>query len=300
VKPPYVSIVIVGRNDDYGQDFGTRINTFVRSLDHQVAQHPGVFELLVVEWNPEPNHPGLDALIQPSKNFPVRIITVPREVHAELGASQSFLEFHGKNTGVRRARGEFVLVTNPDVLFTQQLIDSIAAKKLRLDTVYRTDRFDFNGQGIETVAAADLIDFALSRVFVMHGLVDTASVSYAIETPPKSLEKLPKSRVIEPYMHTNACGDFVLASRENFYTIRGFYETTEHRWHVDSISLMRFHHAKIRQHVWLAPLCIFHHDHRRGDPDKDFGSIDWTKLYSMKAPTTWGLAGIDLPEKELS
>ena len=42
---PYVSVVIVGRNDGYGEDFLTRINTFVRSLDHQVREHADLFEL---------------------------------------------------------------------------------------------------------------------------------------------------------------------------------------------------------------------------------------------------------------
>jgi hypothetical protein len=49
---PYISIVVVGRNDDYGGDFLKRISTFARSLGRQVSKHPGLIELVVVEWNP--------------------------------------------------------------------------------------------------------------------------------------------------------------------------------------------------------------------------------------------------------
>ena len=296
---PYISVVITGRNDDYGADFPLRLNTFIRSLDYQVAKWPGVFELIVVEWNPLKDHEGIDAIIEPTKNLAVRVITAPAKLHDTFESSQSFLEFHGKNVGVRRARGEFVLVTNPDILFTQSLIDNIASRRLRNDTFYRTDRFDFRGEGIEDIATEDLVDFALSRTFVMHGVVDNQSISCEIANAPVDPAKLPKSRVDGTFPHTNACGDFLLASRENFYTVRGFYETVEHKWHVDSISLMRFWYAKIKQQVFVAPDCVFHFDHRRKDPDMSFQAIDWERIKTMKPSTSWGLHGHTLEEKRI-
>ena len=50
---PYLSIVIVGRNDNYGVNFMDRMNMFIRSLDHQISKHSKNFlELIIVEWNP--------------------------------------------------------------------------------------------------------------------------------------------------------------------------------------------------------------------------------------------------------
>jgi hypothetical protein len=296
---PYVSVVIVGRNDDYGQDFLTRINAFVRSLDHQVRAHANLWELVVVEWNPEPGRPGLAEVIQSTQHLSVRVITVPPDLHGTVGGASPVLEFHAKNVGIRRARGEFVLVTNPDILFSQGLIDEIAQRKLRVDTVYRTDRYDFVTDGIADVAAEDLMDFALANTFVMHGMSDAASVSMPIEPGQRTWDDLSVS-VSEPGVwHTNGCGDFMLAAREAFYTVRGLYETVEHRWHIDSISLFRFAVAKMRQQIWTAPRCVFHQHHERREQDVAFQDLDVAALARRGGSTDWGFRGHDLAEIRL-
>jgi hypothetical protein len=296
---PYVSVVITGRNDDYGQDFLTRINTFVRSLDHQVSAHADLWELVVVEWNPEPGRPALAEVIQPTQHLSVRVITVPSDLHDTLNSTSPVLEFHAKNVGIRRARGDFVLVTNPDILFSTALIDEIAQRKLRVDTVYRTDRYDFVTTGIEAVAAEDLTEFALTNTFVMHGMVGAASVSMPIEPGGRAWNGLSVSAPEPDIWHTNGCGDFMLAAREAFYTVRGLYETVEHRWHIDSISLFRFAVAKMRQQVWTAPRCVFHQHHDRREQDVAFQNLDITALARRGGSTDWGFRGHDLKETQL-
>lgn len=285
---PYISVVIVGRNDDYGDDFLGRINTFVRSLDHQVGDHPGIFELVVVEWNPLDSKESLSQVLYQTRNLPVRVVTVPAETHNSLNPHSPVLEFHGKNVGIRRANGEFVLVTNPDIIFSQQLIDELAKKKLRLDTVYRTDRYDFNINGIHDVAAEDLVDFAVSKTFVVHAMDESGSVSIPIKQAQRSFLQLPRSRVMPNSIHTNGCGDFILAAREVFFTVRGLYETLEHRWHLDTISMLRFAVAKIKQHVFVSPMCIFHQHHDRKPQDVDVRSLDLRTLAHEARSTDWG------------
>ena len=296
---PYASVVITGRNDDYGQDFLSRINTFVRNLDHQVQAHADLWELIVVEWNPLNDRDGLASVIGHTKNLLVRVITVPADIHAGIGAISPVLEFHGKNVGIRRARGDFVLVANPDILFSQALIDEIACKRLRSDTVYRTDRYDFETKGIQDVAAADLIDFALDRSFMVHAMQGEASVSVPVAADQRSWTRLPRSRLGPDVWHTNGCGDFMLAARETFFTVRGLHETLEHRWHVDSISLLRFAVAKLHQHVFAAPLCVFHQHHDRREQDVTFQSLDVAALARKKGDTAWGLRDQDLTEIQL-
>lgn len=293
---PYVSVVIVGRNDGYGDDFVGRINTFVRSLDHQVSAYKGVFELVVVEWNPAGDHAPLSDVIDDTQHLPVRVITVSNDLHNGIGSSYPVLEFHGKNAGIRRARGEFVLVTNPDIIFTQELIDEIAKKRLRLDTVYRTDRYDFNTKGIKDIASANLIDFAVANTFVVHAMADNISVSETVHENERTLDLLPRSGVSPGVWHTNGCGDFMLAAKEVFFTVRGMYETIEHRWHVDSISLMRFETAQIKQQVFVSPLCIFHQHHDRRPQDIPFANLDVKGIASQPGHTEWGFKGKDLPE----
>lgn len=296
---PYLSVVIVGRNDDYGDDFLGRINTFVRSLDHQVREYPGVFELVVVEWNPLGDKQPLADALFPTQHLPVRVVTVPAELHDRLGASHPVLEFHGKNVGIRRARGEYVLVTNPDILFSQALVDELARKKLRLDRVYRTDRYDFVCEGIQDVDSEGLIDFAVRNTFVVHGMNGRSSRSEPVHESERSMDALPRTGVMpDGTYHTNGCGDFMLAAREVWYTVRGMYETLEHRWHVDSISLYRFGVAQVKQQLFTAPQCVFHQHHPRKDQDVSIGSLDVQGLAKKPGDTRWGFMGETLPETQ--
>jgi hypothetical protein len=48
----------------------------------------------------------------------------------------------GKNVGIRRARGQFILATNIDILFSEELMALIAARKLEPGKMYRVDRYD--------------------------------------------------------------------------------------------------------------------------------------------------------------
>ena len=295
---PYVSIVITGRNDDYGDNFLNRISTFVRSLAHQTQSYPGVFELVIVEWNPLSDRPGLARVLPGTPGLPVRVITVPEHVHQQLNATLPVLEFHGKNVGIRRAHGEFVLVTNPDIIFTDQLIDTLAKKQLRLDSFYRTDRYDFYSNGISDIASGDIAAFALEHVFQGHLCMGSGSASPEI-TAPSSLNALPVSVVNADGIHTNGCGDFILASKEAFYTARGLVEMVGQKWHLDSYSLLRLAVNKMKQVVWTAPNCIFHMHHDRAPSDQAWNPGRALEIAKQPGNTSWGLAGQELQEELL-
>ena len=81
-----------------------------------------------------------------------------------------------------------------------------------------------------------------------------------------------------------------------FYTVRGLYETLEHRWHVDSISLFRFAVARLHQHVFTAPLCVFHQHHDRREQDRAFQDLDVVALARRPGDTAWGLRDMMLAE----
>jgi hypothetical protein len=268
----------------------------VRSLDHQVAAYPGTFELIIVEWNPPGDFAPLSDVINDTKNLAVRFITVPADLHDSLDAKHPMLEFHAKNVGIRRAHGEFVLVTNPDILFTQALIDEIAQRRLRLDTVYRTDRYDFTIDGIHDVASEDLIDFAVRNTFVVHAMADNVSISEPVHANERSLDLLPRSGIAKGIWHTNGAGDFLLAAKEAFFTVRGLYQTLEHRWHVDSISLLRFNVAQMKQHVFASPSCVFHQHHDRRPQDVEFHQLDVHALSRQAGDTEWGFKNQTLIE----
>lgn len=298
---PYLSIVITGRNDNYGVNFLGRLNTFLKSLNYQVEQFPNLIEVILVEWNPPPDTPPLKDVIFTPNNLQLRIITVSNDVHKLLHSSSPMLEFYAKNVGIRRANGKFVLVTNPDILFTNELITYFSMKELDENMVYRTDRYDYVGDGIENVNVEDYVNYAFSNTFLAHLCVYYGSETAAVDHPT-NIHDIPKSLIIQQSLHLNACGDFILASKKSFETVKGLWETQQQKWHLDSYSMLKFYGHKIPVLVFLAPYCIFHMDHPRKEPDVKydpyFASLILNNPNILVSDTqdSWGLEGLNLPE----
>jgi len=147
VAGPYLSLVVTARNDDHGGNLLGRMQIFVDGWLAQARRHNIPSELIIVEWNPPGDRPPLaEALQWPVNSGPcdVRIITVPPEVHSrfEHGPNLPLYQMIGKNVGIRRARGRFILATNIDILFSDELAAFLGSKQLRPDRMYRIDRYD--------------------------------------------------------------------------------------------------------------------------------------------------------------
>ena len=104
-------------------------------------------ELIFVEWNPPADRPPLaEALKWPADFGPctVRFIEVPAEVHQRYrhAAGLPLYQMIGKNVGIRRARGRFILATNIDILFSNELAEFLGARQLEVNRLYRVDRYD--------------------------------------------------------------------------------------------------------------------------------------------------------------
>lgn len=291
---PYLSIVITGRNDDYGVNFLDRITSFIKSLDHQVRNWPNLIEIVVVEWNPLKDKPRLSEVLPKTSNTIVRIITVDSEIHEKFNTKIPVLEMYGKNTGIRRSNGEFVLVTNPDILFTQEIIDFFGSKKLSSDFFYRTDRHDFYAEKLLNQTIEKYVEFACENAFVSHCNNGSKKILNG-----STLTQLPSSDLNSKNLHTNGSGDFILAHKSSFFKINGLYTSLEHRWHGDSYSVIRLEWSGLKQYCFVAPLCIFHQDHKRSSPDIRWsGETAKVKGRSL-GEDNWGLAEHDLPEFRL-
>jgi hypothetical protein len=127
-------------------------------------------------------------------------------------------------------------------------------------------------------------------------------------------------------LHTNACGDFTLLAREDWFRLRGYPEWPIFSWHIDSVFMFAANAHDIRE-VALGPkFQIYHIDHSKGSgwsPDgaaRLFARLDSNgipyltdeEVSRLKAQfafdpssaiindSTWGLADIDLPEYEVT
>lgn len=146
VSTPYLSVVVTSRNDAHGGDPLARLQAFVNTFDAQCRRFELDAELVVVEYNPPPERPRLHELIRrpPNCSFPLRFIEVPPALHGRLPRAHVLPLFQmvGKNAGIRRARGRFVLSTNIDIIFSNELVEFFAARTLRPGVLYRVDRHD--------------------------------------------------------------------------------------------------------------------------------------------------------------
>lgn len=143
---PYLSVVATARNDDHGGNPLYRMQLFVDGLIAQSERHRLPTELVLVEWNPPSDRPRLaEVLSWPDSEWcAVRIIEVPPALHATLEYSDRLplYQMIGKNVGIRRARGDFVVATNIDILFSDELMAQLARRDLDPQRVYRVDRMD--------------------------------------------------------------------------------------------------------------------------------------------------------------
>jgi hypothetical protein len=73
-----------------------------------------------------------------------------------------------KNVGIRRARGEFVLATNPDLLFSNALFAFLASAALRADCMYRIDRHDVPALPPLTGSTDDLLAWCETNILRVH------------------------------------------------------------------------------------------------------------------------------------
>ena len=144
---PYLSVVATARNDDHGGNPLYRMQLFVDGLIAQCDRHRLDAELVLVEWNPPADRPRLAEVIRWPKSegwCNVRIVEVPAELHLTLQHSERLPLFQmiGKNVGIRRAHGEFVLATNIDILFSDDLMSFLSQRTLDPRRLYRVDRID--------------------------------------------------------------------------------------------------------------------------------------------------------------
>lgn len=326
----YLSVVVAGRNDDHGVGFLDRMQIFVDSLVHLAERHGLAMELVVVEWNPEPGRaPLADALRWPAMlATKARVITVPAELHDRLRNSEHLRMFQmiAKNVGIRRARGEFVLATNADLLFTDELVTFLASKRLQRGVMYRVDRTD-----VPEVLEGDTVDERLRycashvlRVHTQHGSFVTGRVP-----GPRTIAKVFLESVVSKVRgradyysaFTNGAGDFTLLSADDWQKLRAYAELQQYSLHIDAALCCAARGTGVELEILRDPMRMFHMEHGHG-----FGSFAGRKktnphldlaltrrqhrrwclrlLAGKDLPwaesESWGFAGESLPERVIA
>lgn len=309
---PYLSVVAGSRNDDHGGNLLHRMQIFIEGMCAGCEVYNIDAELLLVEWNPPPDRPRLrEALHWPaSTRCSVRIIEVPFEVHARFGTGTA-LPMHqmiAKNVGVRRARGEYVLATNIDIMLSEAVWERLARRSLRPDQLYRVDRHDVSVDVPEGRPLAEQLAFCRDTVFWKHAfdasrhsrdgvtariwrplwqLVAAAALSPLGFLPPLR-EPTRRARrslsLVRRFgrLHVNACGDFTMLHRDAWHALGGYWEFTGFPMHIDSLLCYAAKFSGISEAVLPPPACAYHLDHGKGTGYREYARDDFWKAQQAK------------------
>jgi hypothetical protein len=168
----YLSVVVTSRNDGHGGDPLARLQAFINTFDAQCRRFALDAELVIVEWNPPLDRPRLHERVRvpPGCSLTLRFVEVPPALHDRLPRAQALPLFQmiAKNVGIRRARGRFVLATNIDIIFSNELVEFFAAGKLRPGVIYRVDRHDIESNYPIEATLDDQLAYCRSHHLRVH------------------------------------------------------------------------------------------------------------------------------------
>lgn len=264
---PYLSIVTPSRNDDHGGSALRRMQVFLNGLLEQLEKYRIRSELILVDWNPPGDKPLLkDAVEWPErlKYCTVRAIVVPPSIHQRYPYSEK-APFHfaaANNSGIRRARGEYILPAGMDLLYPDELMAFIAARNLKKDERYRVDRFDVDRNVVLLETLEEQLEYSRDNIILVKNR----------PVPDSRRFRLGRERL--PNLHTSACGDFQLMSNDNWHLVRGFREEEIIHGHCDALLSYASYAAGVKEIVLDSPVRLYHIDH----DDKFTDVIRKTKL----------------------
>jgi hypothetical protein len=266
---PKLSIVVVGRDDGYGDDTLSPYNastpdTFCFRMKRTIENNLGLFEkkgvdieYVVVDWSPlgEKTLDKNEYVRVAFENKKVKhVIVPPTSVENRGWNPKNFYEYYAKNVGIRNSESEFVLITNPDIVFTQEIVSSISEALTTDDgkSYYRPySRIDVSN---------NLEHLAEGVTFLKNGLFQ------------------------DEVLGTPAAGDFLLSRKDNFcgYDERHDTSPTKQQTNMDSNILFTMYHQGVKP-VELSG-SILHLDH--GKPHEKEGAINHQPYENV---SDWGM-----------
>ena len=298
--PPRVSIVFAVHNPSYAGNLLRRTQTCLRNLIELANRHRFPLEIVIVEWNPHPQHaPFREGLSWPDSLGTVRLrfIEVPAELHLRLPNADRIpiFEYLAKNVGLRRACGQYLLATNPDLVYSEALIRFLAGHRPAPGRFYRVDRSDLSMDVPETDSIDTQLTFCKGHVARVHAYFgsftpraqgspapDWRSIlesEYAALRSGGTLPDGPKheteATMLFPLdgLHRNAAGDFFLMARRHWLALRGYPEIYTHS-HIDAIMCWMASSAGLTQTILPSRYKLYHQVHERS-LHATFPHTDW-------------------------
>jgi hypothetical protein len=260
----------------------------MNSVYVQAKKHALPLELIIVEWNPPTDKPLLkEVLPKPPEDVPVslRIITVPKELHDTYRFSDSLplYQMIAKNVGIRRAKAEFVLCTNIDILFSDANFKVLANRQLEEGNFYRANRCDVPKEVMQYDTLEEQLKYCKKNVLRRlgntpgHEALSGPSFLFMSPTVAHILNSMLMWvwRITHPGQFAHfiidfmACGDYTLMSKNDWMRIDGYAELDMYSIHVDSMGLWSACALGMKQQLFPYEACVYHIDHDNGWESED-------------------------------
>lgn len=305
---PYLSIIATTRNDNHGGDLLKRTTCFVEGVYYQAKKFNVEIELIIVEWNPPQDKALLhEVLPKPTNDVPVqlRYIVVPKEIHEQYSMANRMPLFQmtAKNVGIRRAKGEYILCTNIDLLFSDELFQFLSNKNLNPHKFYRANRIDVSKDLMNENSFDKQIAFA--KQHIINRIGKTKGHEYIIKMPLflfgfkrttqfinfiyKTLIHLFYSKVnIQLWLlDTGACGDFTLMHKDAWNNIEGYPELDLYSIHIDSMGIISALALGYEQEILPPEMCSYHIYHEDGWESFKNSPIDLIRFTEKRPGLDW-------------
>ena len=346
---PYISLIIAGRDDDYGGFSQERFASCLAHLHHQLGSGEDLFEIVVCDWNPPAPEKLLSTSFDWSAFDQVRFVVVPPDIHASYAGDSGYpiLDYIARNAAIRRSEGQFVGVINQDIYLSDGIAKAIQERSFDPNHFYRADRCGFrtdlsprgmamtvemyarcfeinrrHGPGLHEKITNEMdegmptedwpVSFpAFEEILSPDGALAVMNPLRAA-TLRREMKELKQEMTFEKLVHligihTNASGDFVIATKEAFGHIHGFSESKHFYMHTDAYGIVQLFAGGFNQALFLHPNGVFHADHDRGGRAGRKEGMEWPahderlgrimmgrEDFRLNGPD-WGLRDYDLP-----
>jgi hypothetical protein len=281
---PYLSIVLTGRNDNFGGDFNQRLFSALSYNDSLLKEAGVQYEVVFVEWRPVAGKILLADLIREQlPELASRLIAYEVDERYHDAFSQNprlqFHEFIAKNVGIRHATGSYLLVTNTDIYLSRDVVNMVARQVFRPMVLYRATRVD------------------------LKSWLDGTNLDEGVLADPRNRAAI---NLLKPPYLTNGAGDFLLLDRFSFHALRGFNEVFRvAKIHIDANFCFHAHaHGMLVHdtgasvyHVGEGTFRAQRRVYRARPSDAPWGG-NWRKQMLFENPPNWGLGDAPFVQRD--
>ena len=262
-KRPYLSIVMNSRNDNYQGASFKRLQLAVSNLIEQAKRYNLNAELIIVDWNPPADKPLLkDVVSLPNDLGPlsVKFIVVPPSIHKKYNASAkiNIVIPAAYNVGIRRAKGEFIMPTNSDVLFSEELMHFLSLEKLEKNQFYRAIRYEIPRETLNSSPLKEQMELWKTII---------PKLNLKNQLSPHGLSN-------HPTLLTFCGADFLVFPSENWRLLHGYPEINHIGLAADELMCYMAYMSGLKEEVLKSPMQVYHIDH-----DSRWHTLGQSRLY---------------------